>query len=231
MKRLPAVMASLAMCAGAFAANNPPLSGTWNIAPSGAAGSSGELLFRMTPNDGGDPVEVTVSVSSGTNEIGVARDIRQALSTQLARDRFNVQLGEGANVLVSDPRGRANFSLELLDSDVENLRVVVQSVDATASPTVPEQAVPAVPPQTPPANNAPGNAIPPPAPTPGNTGQPASPPANSPPVPNGAPPPGTAPGGGPADAPPPGATPGGPAAAPPPNATPGGVPTGSPPPT
>jgi hypothetical protein len=218
MKRLPALMASLAMCAGAMAANNPPLSGTWNIAPSGSAGSTGELLFRMTPDDGGDPVEVTVTVSSGTNEIGVARDIRQALSTQLARDRFNVQLGEGANVLVSDPRGRANFSLELLDSDVENLRVVVQSVDATASPTVPEQAVPAVPPQTAPANDAPGNAVPPTTPSPGNAGQPAPPPANAPPVPDGAPPPNTAPGGGPANAPPP-------------QATPGSAPAGSPPPT
>src|SRR5215203_5639463 len=119
MKRTVALMASLALCAGAIAANNAPLSGTWNIAPTGSAASTGELLFRMTPGDGGDPVEVTVSVTSGTNEIGVARDIRQALSTQLARDRFNVRLGEGANVLVSDPRGRPNFSLELVDSDVE----------------------------------------------------------------------------------------------------------------
>ena len=218
MKRTVALVMSLALCAGAVAANNTPLSGTWNIAPSGSAASSGELLFRMTPGDGGDPVEVTVSVSSGTNDLGVARDIRQALSTQLARDRFNVQLGQGANVLVSDPRGRPNFSLELVDSDVENLRVDVRSVDATASPTVPEQAVPAVPPQSAPTpNTAPGNAVPPTTPPPGNAGQPAAPPPdNAPPVPNGAPPPNATPGGGPASAPPPNATPGNPAASAPP---------------
>jgi hypothetical protein len=229
MKRTAALLAALTLCAGAIAANNVPLSGTWNIAPTGSAASSGELLFRMTPGDGGDPVEVTVTVSSGTNDVGVARDIRQALSTQLARDRFNVQLGQGANVLVSDPRGRPNFSLELLDSDVENLRVVVQSVDATASPTVPEQAVPAAPPQTAPVpNTAPGNAVPPPSP--GNAGQPATPPpaiappvpngaqlpANSLPPPNGAPPRDTEAAGEPAAAPPTDAAPGGPASTPPP---------------
>jgi hypothetical protein len=222
MQRLSTLLASLTLCGTALAANNPPLSGTWNIAPSGSAGSSGELLFRMTPADGTDPVEVTVTVSSGTNELGVARDIRQALSTQLARDRFNVQLGQGANVLVSDPRGRPNFSLELLDSDVENLRVLVQSVDPTASPTVPAQAVPAVPPQTAPAQNTtPGDAVPPTTPSPGNAGQPAAPPpADSPPVPGGTPAPDATPGGGPASAPspppPPGAPPGSPSASAPP---------------
>ncbi|MEJ0085488.1 MAG: hypothetical protein WDO72_07395 [Pseudomonadota bacterium] len=206
MKSISVLLAWLALATGAaVAANNPPLSGRWNIAPTGSAASTGELLFRMTPADGEDPVEITVSVSSGTNDIGVARDIRQALSTQLARDRFNVQLGEGANVLVTDPGGKPNFSLELLDSDVENLRVVVQSIDAAASPTVPEQAVPAAPPQTAPApNTAPGNAVPPTAPSPGNAGQPAAPPpANAPPVPQGAPAPNPVPGGAPPSAPPP----------------------------
>lgn len=193
MRRVSVLIATLASCTIAGAANNPPLSGSWNIAPTGSATSSGELLFRMTPADGSDPVEVTVSVRSGTNDLAVARSIRQALSSQLAHDRFNVQLGEGANVLVSDPRGQPNFSLELLDSDVENLRVVVQSVAAAATPTVPKQAVPATPPQTAPAPNAdgPGNVLPPapstsPAPIDSvspTTPQPAaSAPANSPPA-------------------------------------------------
>jgi hypothetical protein len=187
-------MASLALCAGAFAADNAPLAGTWNIAPTGRAASTGELLFRMTPGDGGDPVEVTVTVASGTNDMAVARDIRQALSTQLARGRFNVQLGEGANVLVSDPRGRPNFSLQLLDSDVENLRVDVRSVDVNASPTVPEQSVPAVAPQLRPApDGAPGDAAPPTAP--GNSGQSASPVPPSLPAPGGSPPNTVSPGG------------------------------------
>jgi len=215
MKRACLLLASLALCAGAGAANNTPLSGAWNIAPSGSAASTGELVFRMTPGDGSDPVEVTVTVRSGTNDIGVARDIRQAMSAQLRRDQFNVQLGEGANVLVTDPRGKPNFSLELLDSDVENLRVVVQSVAPGAPPTVPEQAVPATPPQTAPApNTTPGNALPPTGLAPANAAQPAaSPPEVAAPFPSDSPPPSTGGAGQPALAPPPDGTTGGSAAA------------------
>src|SRR4051812_13864815 len=123
----------------AFGANDAPLSATWNIAPSGRAASSGELLFRMTPADGSDPVEITVGVLSGSSDVSIARSIRGTLATSLRADQFNVTMGEGANVRVSDQRGQPRFSLELVDSDVENLRVVVQSAEPTASPTVPAQ--------------------------------------------------------------------------------------------
>jgi hypothetical protein len=194
----------------ALGANSPPLSGTWNIASSGKAGSSGDLVFRVTPGDGGDPVEISVPVIGGTSEDGIARNIRRALSSQLRADRFNVSMGEGTNVLVSDARGQPNFSLELLDSDVENVRVLVQSVAPVAPPTVPEQQVPANPPQgtpatppapgnaTPPANTAPETipqSTPPGATPPPNTPQPSTPAPNAPqpstPAPN-APPPGNA---------------------------------------
>jgi hypothetical protein len=175
----------------ANAANTPPLSDSWNIAPAGTASSSGELLFRVTPGDGGDATEVTVFVLSGTNDTGVASNIRRALNSQLRADRFNVEPGEGANVL-----------------DVENVRVVVQSAAPVAPPTVPERATPANPPQvapeTPPAA---GDAVPPPpvtTPSPGNASQPVSPsPANSPSLPNPTPAPNETPGGAPASAPPP----------------------------
>jgi hypothetical protein len=163
----------------ALSASTAPLSGAWNIAPTGKAASSGELKFRVTRNDGSDPVEIEVPVSSGTSEEGVARDIRRSLSSQLRSDRFNVSLGEGANVLVTDQRGEPSFTLELLDSDVENLRVMVQSVQPVAPPTVPEQRAPATPPQgTPDTPAAPGNAAPP-VPS-GSPQTPVTPPAQSP---------------------------------------------------
>jgi len=145
----------------ASAANTPPLSEAWNIASSGTASSSGELLFRVTPGDGGDATEITVSVSSGTDETGVAGNIRRALSTQLRGDRFDVEAGAGANVLVKSA-GPTGFSLELIDSDVENIRVAVRSADPVVPPTVPKQATPANPPNTTPATPpAPGDAVPP----------------------------------------------------------------------
>ena len=193
--RASLIAASLALPASSlFAANGPPLSGVWNIAPSGNAASSGELLFRVAPGDGSEPLDVRVPVHSGASDIAVARDIRRALSSQLPPERYNVELGEGANVLVRDPHGKPNFSLELINSGIDNLRVAVQSVTPAASPTVPQQAVPAeVPaPATPPA---PGNSLPPqprtspPQPPSPATPQEIPPPRSSVPVPQPAIPP------------------------------------------
>jgi hypothetical protein len=181
----------------------PPLAGSWNITPSGSAASSGDLLFRVTPG-GGDPVEITVPVHSGADDVAVARSIRQALSSQLRRDRYTVQLGEGANVLVSDPHGKPTFSIELINSDIDNMRIAVRNIEPAATPTVPSQAAPATtqPPPTPPQ---PGAATPP-------TENPAEalPPATAPPA--GTPPPRAVPPGNPGNSP-------GPASSPP--ATPG----------
>lgn len=206
----------------AFSANTIPLSPAWNIAPSGTAASSGELLFRVTPADGQDATEVTVFVLSGTNDTGVASSIRRALGSQLRADRFNVEPGEGANVLLTST-AKPGFSLELVDSDVENVRVAVQSAAPIAPPTVPRQAIPSTPPPLAspvPANpSTPGDALPP-ADTalPDNASQPAAPPpVNSPAIPNPAPPADVS-GGAPASAPPPIATPedSAPSGAPPP---------------
>ena len=40
--------------------------------------------------------------------------------------------------------GKSGFSLELIDSDVENIRVAVQSTEPVAPPTVPKQATPPI---------------------------------------------------------------------------------------
>ncbi len=196
MKRATTLLALAALVAAfAHAATAPPSAGVWNIATSGKAASSGDLAFRVTATDGSDPVDITVPVMSGASEDAVARSIRRVLSAQLPRDRYSVQLGEGANVLVSDARGRPNFTLELVDSDIENVRVAVQSVTPAAGPTVPPQSVPAEAPAAPaPGNAAPGNALPPPD---------ASPPMGTPPSTT-APPPGTIPPPGSSGAPAPG---------------------------
>lgn len=153
--QLTATAASLLSAVGVAA---PPLASSWNITPSGSAASSGELLFRVA-SGGGEPVEITVPVRTGTSDVEVARTIRQALSAQLPRS-YKVELGEGANVLVSDPRGKPSFSIELVDSDIDSLRVSVRNIEPAATPTVPSQDAPAnaQPPPTPPQ---PGAATPP----------------------------------------------------------------------
>ena len=158
----------------------------------------------------------------GAKEVTVARTIRNSLGSQLRRDRFKVELGEGANVLVSDSRGRPNFSLELIDSDIEDLRVAVQSVTPAASPTVPQQEVPAVPPAIR-SPDAPGAANPPP-------GEVAPMPAEGMGIPDNSTPrvPDTSPPAPPPETPPPAAAP--PAAPPPTAPPPEALPPETPPP-
>ena len=213
---ITAVAAAIVQVAGA--ANSLPVSNAWNVAPSGDATSSGELHFRMTAGDA-DPVDITVPIMSGAKEGSIARYIQRALSSQLRAHKVDVEAGEGANVLVTSS-ANASFSLELVTSDVENVRVAVHSAIPTAPPTVPRQATPANPPAqpTPPAA---GDAVPPAnSAPPANASQPSAPaPSNSPPMSNPAPPPNATGGSG------------APASAPPPNATPGGTPPSAPPPT
>src|SRR3569832_1067943 len=163
MKRAPRLFAAAKLVAAfAFAENGPPLASVWNIAPTGSADTSGAQRFRVKP-DVGAPVDISVPVVMGAYAETFARGIRRALSSQLSPDRFDVQLGEGSFVLVSDTRGKPHFSMELLNSDVDNVRVAVQSVTPAASPTVPAQAIPAQRPRDiTPTNDAPGDAMPPP---------------------------------------------------------------------
>ena len=160
------------------AGSSLPLSTAWNIASSGKASSSGELLFRVTPADGEDPVEVSVFVLSGSNETGIASSIRRAMSTQLDSSRFDIEIGQGANVLVTTEAGKATgyaspgFALELLDSDVENVRVMVRSAAQATPPADPGAQVPeAIPPASPntPPPDTPVNPTPPTTTPPGST--------------------------------------------------------------
>jgi hypothetical protein len=185
MKRSTCLRLVALLAIPAFAASGPPLASSWNIAASGSAQSSGDLDFRITAGDGSDPVDISVPVISGASQESVARSIGRALSSQLRRDRYSVQVGEGGNVMVSDPRGEPNFSLELIDSSIENVRVQVRSAEPVAPPTVPRQATPANSPTIPATPPASGDAVPPDNAVPSNVPQPAAPPPqNSPPLEN-----------------------------------------------
>jgi hypothetical protein len=222
------IIAATLFAAVAFAA--PPLASSWNISPSGTASSSGELLFRLVPGSG-ESVEVTVPVRTGASDVNVARSIRQMLGSQLPR-AYKIDLGEGANVLISDPRGKPSFSIELVSSDVGSLRVSVRNIEPAATPTVPAQSTPAItlPPSTP---AQPGAATPPtqnpPEPVPPAVAPPMGAPPAGPSPPESAPGPTspvtTAPGdSSQPSAPPPGGTPSQPGAASPPAAPPNATP-------
>lgn len=175
-----AVWMALVAAGAVHAANSLPLAGAWNITSTGKASSSGELLFRVSGESGRDPVEVTVFVLSGSNETGVASSIRKALASQLDGRRINVEAGEGANVLLTAESSNRGFSVELIDSDVDNVRVMVQSATPVAPPTVPPQQAPATPPNNPRAPAAPGDAASPDESPTGSPTIPSTPPEPAP---------------------------------------------------
>jgi hypothetical protein len=146
-----AYLALLAPCA--MAVNDPPLAEAWNIRPSGIASSSGDIVLRVTPPDGSDPVEITVPVLAGADDVTVARSIRRALNSQLRSDQFDVTVGEGANVLVTNPRSGAIFSVGLVTSDIDNMRIAVIATTPAATPVLPTApAAPSAPVQSMPAS-------------------------------------------------------------------------------
>ena len=80
------LLALLGTATLAVAANSPLFAAAWQIAAKGKAQSSGELLFRVTPQEGVDALEVTVAVVAGTSDLNVARQIRSAFSRELRPD-------------------------------------------------------------------------------------------------------------------------------------------------
>jgi len=148
----------------ALGANSLPLSNEWNIAPTGSATSAGSLHFRVTPGTE-NPVDITVPIMAGATDVAIARYIQRALGSQLRSDGIEVATGAGTNVMLKSTR-KDGFSVELVDSSVENVRVAIQSTEGAVPPTVPKQSTPANPPiNTPATPPAPGDAVPPDTPT------------------------------------------------------------------
>jgi hypothetical protein len=113
---LPALVAVDACAADA------PRSNKWRLEVSGDAESDGVIKFRVKPRDGA-PVEVTASVEDGRSENGVARDIREAFQAQLPKGDYSVETDDGEDVLIKKDFGEPDFSVELVSSTVEDVRV------------------------------------------------------------------------------------------------------------
>jgi hypothetical protein len=121
---LRGLLATLPMllATGVYSADSPPSSNKWRLEVSGDAESDGVLKFRIDPKDGA-PVEVTANIDDGRSENGVARDIREAFQAQLPKDRYSVETDDGEDVLIKKDFGEPDFSIELVSSTVEDVRV------------------------------------------------------------------------------------------------------------
>ena len=98
------------------------VSNKWRIECSGEAHSAGTIQLRVTPHQG-TPVNVNVSVADKTGENKVAHDIRDALIAQLPKGEYHVEVDDGEDVLIKKAKAKLDFSVEVVASDVEHVRL------------------------------------------------------------------------------------------------------------
>jgi hypothetical protein len=147
-----AVGAICVLAVGAFAATVPDSGSQWRIDANGNAESSGEILIRVTPQGEADAIEVPVGVSSGNDAAAIELQIRDALKTHLAPNRFDVTQNDAGEVILTPDPGQPNFSVQVVTSDVPTVNVIVRrdekpvkrqdSQPQSAEPQLPESASP-----------------------------------------------------------------------------------------
>jgi len=99
-------------------------SNKWRIEVSKGAGSDGEMIFQVRPRSG-EPQDLTVAIESSFGENHLARAIRDAFRDQLDPDRYQIERDDGEDVLVEKRRGEADFSLRVISSTVNDVRIRV----------------------------------------------------------------------------------------------------------
>lgn len=108
-----------------FLAALPALAGgsnKWRIQCSEGAKSTGEIVFRFTP-DGGTAFDVAVAIPDHTSENHVARLIRDTFRKQLDAARFHVEVDDGEDVLVKKKGNQPNFDLKVASNTVKAVRI------------------------------------------------------------------------------------------------------------
>ena len=113
----------LVSCGGtAVTGNNSSLSNKWRIQVSEGAKSTGNLVFRITP-DGQASTDVSVGIVEGARENKIASVIRDAFRAQLPPDGFHIERDDGEDVLVKRRGDTPRFALALISSTVKSVRI------------------------------------------------------------------------------------------------------------
>jgi len=119
-----AVVSTLLLAALAYS-GTAPTSNKWRVELDGQAQSSGDLTFRITPRQG-EPVDIVATIRSGRAENNVAKDVRNAFAAKLDPDRYTVEVDDGEDILIKRKDGQPDFALELIESNVQNVRVKIE---------------------------------------------------------------------------------------------------------
>jgi hypothetical protein len=125
--RMPVLIAATMVALASFQAvadEGLKLSNKWRVEVSEGANSDGNIVFRVTP-DQGTPTDVTVAIKDGRSENNVAKDIAAGLKKGLDKKVYKVERDDGEDVLVKKRKG-PNFELKLVESTVKSVRINVK---------------------------------------------------------------------------------------------------------
>ena len=61
------------------------------------------------------------------DENAVAKGLRDALAAKLSPQRYTVEVDDGEDVLIKKKEGQPDFSFELVESDVQDITIKIQS--------------------------------------------------------------------------------------------------------
>ena len=120
---VPVVALLAALITGTATAADAPAE-TWRIEFQGQATSTGELHFRVNPQ-AGEPLLFTVKIHSGRGEMYMAKDLLEAIKTQLSRKRFKSEIIHVQEVHLKSGHDEPPFTIELLDSSVTGTKVKI----------------------------------------------------------------------------------------------------------
>ena len=113
----------LASCGGtAVTGNNTSLSNKWRIQVSEGAKSTGEMVFRITP-DGQPHTDISIGIVEGARENKIASVIRDGFRAQLPEDAYKIERDDGEDVLVKRRGDTPRFALAMISNNVKSVRI------------------------------------------------------------------------------------------------------------
>ena len=113
----------LMACGGtAVTGNNSSFSNKWRIEVSEGAKSTGEFVFRITPQ-GQPSMDVSIGIVEGARENKIASVIRDGLRAQLPEDAYKIERDDGEDVLIKRRGDTPRFAVVLISSTVKSVRI------------------------------------------------------------------------------------------------------------
>ncbi|GAB3337265.1 hypothetical protein [Marilutibacter aestuarii] len=98
-------------------------SNKWRLEVSSDADSAGDVVIRLTPEDG-TPTDVRIAIPDDTGENHIAKLISDGLKAEVG-ETYHVEVDDGEDVLVKK-RGGPDFDLQVIELTVKGTRIHAQ---------------------------------------------------------------------------------------------------------